>query len=114
MSIYLLMEWMNTGSNQKSVGEIDRLSKDVLRNNNFKLDDIADFSVQTEQKRLDKSDKEDGGNSPFGRDGWVESDISISIPTGTKNGQGQQYSVPGLHHRSLLEVMKSALADVTA
>lgn len=113
MSIYLLMEWMITGSNQKSVGEIDRLAKNVLGAEEFNLGDIAGFNVRQEQKLLDDADKPHV-DSPFANDGWIESNISISVPTGSKDGHGQSFSIPGLHHRPLLEVMKAALADFTA
>src|ERR1700683_1470597 len=40
MSIYLLMEWIITGGNQKSISEVDQLAKDVLCLKQFCLDDI--------------------------------------------------------------------------
>jgi len=116
MSIYLLMQWMITGSNQKSVGEVDRLAKEVLSDKEFKPEDLAGFSAWQENKRLDQSDLADSTNSPYSKDGWVETDVSISIPTGVKDTQGQRqpFSVPGLHYRSLLAVMKSTITDITA
>jgi hypothetical protein len=42
------MEWMITGSNQKSVREMDRLAKDVLGAEDFKLKDLAGFSARQE------------------------------------------------------------------
>lgn len=115
MSIYLLMDWMTTGSSKKSIGEVDRLAKDVLCAKEFTLEDLHNFSAQRENKRLDDS----GLNPqklPFAGDNWLESNVAISIPTGLrdKDGRGANFSVPGLHHRSLLAVMKAALADVTA
>ena len=49
-------------------------------------------------------------------DGWHKVDVNIVIPLGAKStmGLGQSFSVPGLHYRSLISVMKSALTDVTA
>jgi len=55
MSIYLLMEWMVTGSNRKSVGEVDRLANKVLGSPHFNLADLAGFSARQENKRLDDS-----------------------------------------------------------
>ena len=71
MSIYLLMEWMITGGNQKSISEVDRLAKDVLCSKEFRLDDIADFSARKENQRFDKLAEQHEG-SPFLGDGWVE------------------------------------------
>jgi hypothetical protein len=115
MSIYLLMEWMVTGGNQKSIGEVDRLAKDVLNSKDFRLKDIADFSARTENKRLDSAEQHDAGN-PFSGDGWIERDVSIMVPTGRKDneGRGLPFIVQGLQLRPLCKVMKSALADITS
>jgi Plavaka transposase len=113
MSIFLLMEWMTTGSNQKSVGEVDRLAKEVLGAKEFNMEDLHDFSAQRESKRLDDSDSS-SQESPLMGDGWLESNITISIPTGLPDTNGADFTVPGLHHRSLISVMKSALADIAS
>jgi hypothetical protein len=113
MSIYLLMEWMTTGSNQKSVGEVDRLAKEVLSAKEFNVEDLRDFNAQRESKRLDSSDSSDQ-KSPLMGDGWLESSVTISIPTGLRDTNGADFTVPGLHHRSLVAVMKAALADITS
>lgn len=109
------MEWMITGSNQKSVREMDRLAKDVLGAEDFKLKDLAGFSARQENIQLDNSER-DSTDTPYSCDGWVESAIEISVPCGLKDndGLGRPFSIPGLQHRSLLAVMKAALADVTA
>ncbi len=115
MSIYLLMEWMITGNNQKSVGEMDRLAKDVIGSKDFNVGDIEGFSARQENKHLDECEQEDFA-TPYSHDGWVESNVQISIPTGLKdkNGLGQQFSVPGLQHRSIFAIMKAALTDITS
>jgi hypothetical protein len=115
MSVYLLMEWMITGGNKKSMGEIDRLANDVLGSKEFKLEDIAGFNAQRESKCLDLSE-EDDLDSPYSHDGWIESTVHISVPTGSKDsdGRGKSFSVPGLHRRSLPAVMKAALTDCMA
>lgn len=114
-SVYLLTDWWNTGSSQKSSGEVDRLVTEVLGAKEFQVEDLAGFKAQRENQRLDYPNTE-GQGFPFSGDGWTETVISISVPTGFKdpNGQGQSFAIPGLHHRSLLDVMKAALADVTA
>lgn len=113
MSIYLLMEWMITGSNNKSVGEMNRLAN-ILRAKEFKPADLADFSASRENKHFDLSEQSLPDN-PYSRDGWVESSVCISVPTGLKDGgRGMPFSVPGLHRWSLLSVMKAALTDITS
>jgi len=115
MSIYLLMEWMVTGGNRKSIGEVDRLARDVLGSKDFWVYDIADFSARTESKWLDLAEEHNSG-SPFSGDGWMEKSVHIMVPTGRKNseGLGQPFTVPGLYMRSLCQVMKSALVDITS
>jgi hypothetical protein len=118
MSTYLLMEWMNTGSNQKSIGEVDRLAKEVLSSKDFKLKDIAGFSARTQNEHFDASERHNCATAatPYTCDGWVESGVQISIPTSSRDnhGLGQPFVIPGLHHRSILGVLRAALADVTA
>ena len=113
MSIYRLMEWMVTGGNQKSIGEVDRLAKDVLNAKDFRLKDIADFSARKENKRLDLAD---GADNPLSGDGWIERDIRIMVPTGQKDneGRGWPFTVQGLQLRPLCKVIKSALVDITS
>lgn len=116
MSTYLLMEWMVTGSIQKSAGEVDRLANKVLAHPQFALDDLNGFSARQEGRRLDESDNTDQFAPPFLQDGWRESVVNISVPLGSKDSRGlsMPFSVPGLHHRSILDVMKAALSDITA
>lgn len=111
MTVYLLMEWMMTGSNQKSNGEVDRLAG-VITSSDFDVDDLTGFSARTASHILDKSDSQ----GPYTGDTWRETPIDISIPLGTKSSSGlsQTFSIPGLHYRPLLGILKSALCDVTA
>jgi hypothetical protein len=99
MTTYLLMGWMVTGSNRKSVGEVDLLVNNVLGSTHFNLADLAGFGARQENKRLDDSE-DDVSDSPYSSDGWVESEVQISVPTGSKDssGEGQVFTVPGLHH----------------
>lgn len=115
MTAYLLMEWMNTGGNQKSVGEVDRLAKEVLCHKEFDSRHLTDFSARHENKVFDLSEPDMSG-TPFSSDAWVHSSVRISIPTGVKDpsGNGKDFVIPGLHHRPLLGVMQAALADSTS
>lgn len=51
-SIFRLMAWLNSGSNLKSMGEVDRLVNDVLLAPDVKLEDFVGFRAQREAKRL--------------------------------------------------------------
>jgi hypothetical protein len=109
------MEWMITGGNRKSIGEVDRLTKDVLGLKDFRLEDIANFNAHKVNKQLDLS-KQHNPSSPFPGDGWTKKNVHIVVPTGQKDseGLGQPFTVPGLQLWSLCKVMKSALADITS
>jgi hypothetical protein len=115
MSIYRLIEWATTGSNQKSQSELNRLAKEVISAPDFKAEDFKTFSAQREYRRFDASDAQ-GSSELFSGDGWHESDVQINIPTGKKDptGLGYTFSIPELHHRSLLGVIKAGLANVTS
>lgn len=116
MTTYLLMEWMYTGSQQKSAGEVDRLAQSVLSHPDFDLEDVASFNAQRQAATLDRSDNEAGEAAPFLADGWRESSVDIDVPLGAQDGRGLSapFTVHGLHHRSLLSIMKAAITDVTA
>ena len=115
MSIYRLMEWATTGSSQKSQIEVNRLANDVIGAPDFNATDLAGFNARREYRRFDLSDSPKE-NHPFLGDGWHETSVNISIPTGKRDpvGAGQTFTVSNLHRQSLLEVMKSALTDATA
>jgi hypothetical protein len=55
MSIFRLMNWMNSGSTQKSEGEVKRLVENVLCAPDFRVGDLAGFKIGRENKRLDKA-----------------------------------------------------------
>jgi len=87
MSIYLLMEWMITGGNQKSISEVNQLVKDVLGSKDFWLHNIANFSAHTESKWLDLAEECNSGSLFLG-DGWMEKSVHIMVPTGQKIVKG--------------------------
>lgn len=114
MTVYMLMEWMITGSNQKLFREVDRLA-DVVMSPDFDVNELANFSARSASHTLDQSENHNG-KGPYSGDAWQETHIDISIPLGNKNTLGllQKFSIPGLHYRPLLGVLKSALTDVSS
>jgi hypothetical protein len=115
MSIYRFMEWLTTGSTQKSIAEADRIANEVIGAPDFKAEDLANFRTRKQYQRLDLSELPSSDN-PFSSDTWTESTVHISVPIADPSlaGFSKTFAVPGLHHRSLIGVMKSALRDVTA
>ncbi|KAI0069257.1 hypothetical protein BV25DRAFT_1867060 [Artomyces pyxidatus] len=103
MSIFCLMNWMWSGSSSKSITELDRLVHEVLLAPDFRTEDLEGFDAKRETDRLDKALGSEKENSlPIApEDGWREPPIPI-------------FSVPGLHHRSLIATIKATWADASA
>ena len=80
MSVYHLMQWFNSGSHQKSVGETERLAQEVICVDDFDARDLAGFNICSQSKKLDASE----GQAPHSGDGWEESSVDIHLPTGIK------------------------------
>ncbi|KAJ7131818.1 hypothetical protein C8R43DRAFT_1133491 [Mycena crocata] len=115
MSIYRLMQWANTGSNSKSEGEVTRLAQDVISAPDFDPTDLAGFNAHRENRVFDDAEKAAKANGePWMRDGWKEASVEIELPDGVKNAPPRKFTVPGLHYRPIVEVIKAAFAEVTA
>lgn len=114
MTVYLLMEWMITGSNQKSFGEVDHLA-DVVTLPDFGINKLADFSTCSASHILYHSENHNR-KGPYSGNTWQETHIDIGIPLGNKNTSGlsQIFSIPRLYYWPLLGVLNLALADVTS
>jgi hypothetical protein len=111
MSIYRLMTWMNSGSHQKSEIEVTRLVKDVLQAEDFDSKDLDGFLVRQGLRALDSTGK--NGTITF-PDDWLETDITLDIPTKSKDDPSMSFSIPGFHYRPLVAVIRSAFADIQA
>lgn len=108
MSIWRLMRWMNTGSRFKSEGEVDRLVHGVLNAPDFCAEDLQKFSAHRENGHLDVANK----TNPLD-DGFQVASVTIEVPTGEPSNSetSRPYSVPGLHYRKLLNIIKAAFQD---
>ena len=65
----------------------------------------------THQKNRHYTEKQ----TPYSRDGWKEPAVEIDLPTGVRGSETEtekiSFTVSGLHHWSLLLVLKSAIID---
>ena len=55
--------------------------------------------------------------APFSQDGWHEAKVDIQIPVASRTKPpppSRTFSIPGFHHRSLVEVIKAAWSESTA
>ena len=69
MSIWRLMTWKYSGGHQKSDAELTKLVGNVIRADDFKVDDLKDFDASRESRRLDAAMKQQS-ESIFQSDGW--------------------------------------------
>jgi hypothetical protein len=113
MTTYHLMTWMNTGSHHKSEAEVSRLVKDVIQAEDFNPRDLDEFLVKKSLCALDHDD--DGGEETTTfPDDWLETDITLGIPTKSRDDPLKLFTVKGFHYRPLLGVIRSVFADIQA
>ncbi|KAF8151063.1 hypothetical protein BJ912DRAFT_1071771 [Pholiota molesta] len=123
-TVFGLMNWMWTGSALKSITEMKKLLN-FLKSDDFKKEDLEGFDIRAETAKLDQflegssNSKTKPGPQPsasFPRDGWHESDIHIQVPdlSPHKPDDIPTFTIPGLLHRSLVEVIKSTFSDVAS
>ncbi|KAH9478019.1 hypothetical protein JR316_0010254 [Psilocybe cubensis] len=111
-TIFRLVNWFYSGSNLKSAGELDRLVKDVLLADDFDKNHLKNFSAKREFSRLDETDAQFPISSS---NTWKTSTVKLSLPAENvphcAESEAPVLEVPNVHHRSLVEVIKSALED---
>jgi hypothetical protein len=107
-TVNLLLDWQNTGSELKSNGEVNKLV-DVLRNPDFSVEELVGFDAARENRQQDQQDKK----SPEFK-GFQETTVKIDVPSGEKNVPSTTLEVPGLHHRKLTTVIRSAFESPLA
>jgi Plavaka transposase len=107
MSKFLLMNWHINGSSQKTECELDRLAKDVIGHPDFNAKDLVGFNSHREHKQLDSARETATIDTPFHDDSWRELDIELDIPVPKKDAPPRKFSVPGLHYRSIVKVIKA-------
>ncbi|KAK7689700.1 hypothetical protein QCA50_007495 [Cerrena zonata] len=105
----LVMNWF-WKSSSKSLEDCDELVHEVIRK--VKQDDLANFSAKRETALMDAALQRDG-------DTWHESTVSIQVPDGRPHPPGSNspiplFSVPGLMHRSVVEVIKETWSSPDA
>jgi hypothetical protein len=113
-SIFRAMHWLYTGSNIKSAAELDRLINDVILAEDFDANHFDNgFSTAREEHRLD----EYRDNSAGLFDGNIRrtSSVKLRIPKEKEKHDSEEATpeivVEDIHHRSLVEVIRSAYED---
>ncbi|KAG1810514.1 hypothetical protein EV424DRAFT_1328117, partial [Suillus variegatus] len=108
-TIFHLMCWFYSGSNMKSLAELDRLVNEVILTEDFDKAHLAGFRATKEVNRLDnyQGDPADIRSSFLSTDGWIET-------THTSETSAPEFEVPGLFYHRLLDVIKSAFCKASA
>jgi hypothetical protein len=104
---------MNTGTTRISESKVASLVKDVILAEDFDQKHLEKFSIKQSLRFLDKESSEEEDRIIF-PDDWIETSVTISIPTKSKEDGARPYTVPGFHFRPLLEVIRSAFSDIQA
>jgi len=110
-----LMRWFYDGSSTKTLSTLDDLVQNVLLASDFRREDLVGFRAAREAERLDKSSHTPSRFSAD--DNWIESDIQISLPAEgvmhASENLAPKFTIPGLLHRQLLNVIKGALQETS-
>ncbi|KAF7310253.1 hypothetical protein MIND_00399200 [Mycena indigotica] len=101
-----MLDWMWTGSAQKSRAEGQRLVN-FLKSPFFSKDDIQDFDLDVETERLDRHFATSSSH-----DGWKEASVTIAVPDGKEHDSEEdaaRFNVSGLWYRPLASAIKAGI-----
>ncbi|KAG8958343.1 hypothetical protein FRC05_009001, partial [Tulasnella sp. 425] len=111
-STYLHARWLwQNESGTISAATNQNFINTVLRDKEFKPEDVVDICFTTLRSKVAEFQP-----SPFlESDGWKESEVQIKVPLGPQKGDqifpsSAKLGVPGLHHRSIVDVIKRVLS----
>ena len=113
---FLLMNWFYSGSNMKTLAELDRLVKEVLLKPDYIRDDLLSFRAAQESQRVDVIKDKSLADSLFqAADGWYKVAINIPVPFERVRYDSMSdvpmFRVESLFFRRPIEVMKAALQE---
>jgi hypothetical protein len=115
-SAFSLGEWYWSGNGQKSLGDFFALLR-VLKSPNFRLDDVSPSEGHWKKAfrnlGANKEDLPDGEGDWIEDDGWMKTPIVLEVPFHARSATPgiSRQTVGTLHHRSVVSVIKEALAD---
>lgn len=110
-----LMTWYYSGSNTKSLQDLNVLTHNVILADDFNRDDLKGFNASKAMKALDN----EAGNPRLPlKDGWKRSSIPLSMPLSKKKYPSEAaapvHFVEGLLHRKLTNVIVAAFQEKSA
>ncbi|KZV72799.1 hypothetical protein PENSPDRAFT_750617 [Peniophora sp. CONT] len=121
-SVYYLMDWFYSGSNVKSLGQLNDLVHKVLLREDFSTNDLVGFNAQTEAARLDDHKKvinEQGEKHVVTEpDGWHTESVKVRVACDgvqfASEREAPVFSVKDFMYREPIEVMKAACKEPAA
>jgi hypothetical protein len=111
-----LVNWFYTGSNTKTLTELDRLVHDVILHPEFKQEELIGFRAAREAQLLDNIKDKALAESLFSSaSGWHETSVNLSVPfervKNLSEDKAPKFEVRKLHYRRIVEVVKAALSE---
>ena len=118
-SVYRLVSWFFSGSQSKSLADLDRLVADVINAPDFDAREFAGFSATKEAKRLDDYKSSPSVSSDAvsfsPSHGWTESNVTLLLPCERKNhvreSKAPTFQVSGLFYRDIVNVVTTGFQD---
>lgn len=119
---YRLLSWAHSGSRLKSNAEVGQLLKNVIFAPDFDREELRGLNVTREWNQVDNagpSAAEDNPSDMFSaRDGWIHTSVHIPLPkekvSYTRETHCPTLEVPGVVHRSLLDIIINVCQDPKA
>ncbi|KZT12253.1 uncharacterized protein LAESUDRAFT_603543, partial [Laetiporus sulphureus 93-53] len=113
-SIFHLLHWQYTGSNQKSEAEMQRLI-DIITEPDFDANELKGVRIASEWKHVEAVTTADANGIFKPADGWKKASVKIPLPKEREEfpseADAPMLNVPDVYHRSLLEIIKSVCMD---
>ena len=116
--VFRLMNWFYSGSNMKSVAELQSLVNNVLLADDYDREHLKNFNARSEIRRLDTEPGNGSSSIPFTHEnGWKQLTVRIKLPAENvkqTEDSAPELEVPDVYHRSLLEVFITAVQEESA
>lgn len=111
MSIWRFMSWINNGNTTKSATEVNDLAHNVLLSPDFNVAELAGFNCETENTRFERQANKT--NDPLAKS-FMKSDVNFTVPSSLPGVKNESYSVKGLYHRKLTDIIRGAFQESLA
>lgn len=125
LSEFRLAHWFHTGGSNDAQRAGNRLINDVICAPRFHPEHLQGSSMERINTILDGIDNPSSPEQICASDNWRATSVTIRVPSGERLGpakdsvppasdepnSGILFEVPGLHHRSLLEVIRARFTN---